>query len=93
MLAHTVKALKSHPPFAAPSKVQYLQAKTTLGETFGTKRQKANIRAQERSKIDISAMEGVMSHVIDSLDKGAEYLPTTGSYLAISTIAGSYCEL
>jgi len=75
-----VKALKSLPASAAPSKVQYLEAKTALGETFGTKKQKANIRAQERNKIDVNAMGSVMSYVIDSIEKGAENLPTARSY-------------
>lgn len=75
---YTVKALKSIPSAPAPSKLQYLEAKTTLGETFGTKKQKANIRAQERNRIDVSAMEGVMDYVMDSIDKGAEGLMTEG---------------
>ncbi|KAF4611652.1 hypothetical protein D9613_003821 [Agrocybe pediades] len=76
ILTHTVKALKSIPPSAAPSKLQYLEAKTALGETFGTKKQKANIRAQERNKIDVGAMEGVMGYVMDSIEKGAGNLMT-----------------
>ena len=71
IFSHTVKALKSIPSLDAPSKLQYLDAKTALGETFGTKKQKANIRAQERNKIDVKAMEGVMQYVMDSIDKGA----------------------
>ncbi|KAF8154095.1 RNA polymerase I associated factor, A49-like protein [Crassisporium funariophilum] len=76
ILTHTVKALKSIPASAAPSKVQYLEARKALGETFGNKKQKANIRAQERNRIDVGAMEGVMGYVMDSIDKGAEGLLT-----------------
>ncbi|KAH9476998.1 DNA-directed RNA polymerase I subunit rpa49 [Psilocybe cubensis] len=76
ILSHTVKALKSIEPSAAPSKTAYLEAKTTLGETFGTKKQKAAIRANERNRIDVSAMEGVMGYVMDSIEKGAEGLMT-----------------
>ncbi|KAF9526022.1 Rpa49 subunit specific to nuclear RNA polymerase I [Crepidotus variabilis] len=76
ILKHTVKALKSIPSSAAPSKVEFVAAKNTLGETFGTKKQKANIKAQERNKIDVGAMEGVMGYVMDSIDKGAENLMT-----------------
>ena len=79
IMNHTVKALKSIPSAPAPSKLQYLEAKTTLGETFGTKKQKANIRAQERNRIDVSAMEGVMDYVMDSIDKGAGGLMTEGA--------------
>ncbi|TFK24889.1 Rpa49 subunit specific to nuclear RNA polymerase I [Coprinopsis marcescibilis] len=76
ILGHTVKALKSVTPLAAPSKTQYLEAKNALGETFGTKKAKAAIRAQERNHVDIGAMEGVMNYVMDSIDKGAEGLMT-----------------
>ncbi|KAF9054188.1 Rpa49 subunit specific to nuclear RNA polymerase I [Panaeolus papilionaceus] len=76
ILSHAVKALKSLPTSAAPSKLQYLAAKNALGETFGTKKQKANIRAQERNRIDVGAMEGVMDYVMESIDKGAENLLT-----------------
>ncbi|KAJ3515004.1 hypothetical protein NLJ89_g2033 [Agrocybe chaxingu] len=86
ILTHTVKALKSLPSSAAPSKVQYLEAKTALGETFGTKKQKANIRAQERNRIDVSAMEGVMSYVMDGIEKGAGNLLTTGLFLNYSLL-------
>lgn len=83
MLTHTVKALKSIPSFAAPSKSQYLEARNALGETFGTKKQKAAIRAQERNRIDISAMEGVMSYVMDGIEKGAKGLMTAGSSIGL----------
>jgi DNA-directed RNA polymerase I subunit RPA49 len=82
-LTHTVKALKSIPSSAAPSKSQYLEAKNALGETFGTKKQKATIRAQERNRIDISAMEGVMGYVMDGIDNGAKGLLTTGSLTSL----------
>ena len=81
VLTHTVKALKAIPSLPAPTKVEYLEAKTALGETFGTKKQKANIRAQARNKIDPSAMQGVMDYVMDSIDKGVENLPTLGPCL------------
>jgi DNA-directed RNA polymerase I subunit RPA49 len=83
ILTHTVKALKSIPSSAAPSKPQYLKAKNALGETFGTKKQKAMIRAQERNRIDVSAMEGVMSYVMDGIEKGAKGLMTAGSSISL----------
>lgn len=82
-MTHTVKALKSIPSSAAPSKPQYLEAKNALGETFGTKKQKATIRAQERNRIDISAMEGVMGYVMDGIDNGAKGLLTAGSLISL----------
>ncbi|KAJ7270699.1 Rpa49 subunit specific to nuclear RNA polymerase I [Mycena haematopus] len=77
ILTHTVKALKSIEPSPAPSALEYLKAKTTLGETFGTKKAKAAIRAKERNRVDIGAMEGVMDFVMAGIDKAAEGLMTT----------------
>ncbi|KAF5326627.1 hypothetical protein D9611_000864 [Ephemerocybe angulata] len=76
LLTHTVKALKSIQPVAAPSKTQFREAKTALGETFGTKKAKAAIRAAERNHVDIGAMTGVMDYVMESIQKGAEGLMT-----------------
>jgi DNA-directed RNA polymerase I subunit RPA49 len=71
--------LKSAQPSDAPTAAQYQQARTALGETFGTKKAKAAIRAQERNKVDVGAMEGVMDYVMEGIDKGAQGLMTTGS--------------
>jgi DNA-directed RNA polymerase I subunit RPA49 len=78
ILTHTVKALKSIEPAPAPSALEYLKAKTALGETFGTKKAKAAIRAKERNRVDVGAMEGVMDFVMAGIDKAAEGLMTTG---------------
>ena len=83
ILTHTVKALKSTLSSAAPSKTQYLEARNALGETFGTKKQKATIRAQERNRIDVGAMEGVMGYVMDSIEEGVEGLMTAGSSVSV----------
>ncbi|KAF7759726.1 hypothetical protein Agabi119p4_11421 [Agaricus bisporus var. burnettii] len=77
ILQRTVKALKSAQPSDAPTTRQYQQARTALGETFGTKKAKAAIRAQERNKVDVGAMEGVMDYVMEGIDKGAQGLMTT----------------
>jgi DNA-directed RNA polymerase I subunit RPA49 len=77
LLTHTVKALKSIQPISAPSKTAFREAKNALGETFGTKKAKAAIRAQERNHVDIGAMTGVMDYVMESIDKGAEGLMTS----------------
>ncbi|KAJ7619410.1 Rpa49 subunit specific to nuclear RNA polymerase I [Roridomyces roridus] len=76
ILSRTVKALKSIEPSAAPSATEYFQAKTALGETFGTKKAKAAIRARERNRVDISAMEGTMDFVMAGIDKAAQGLMT-----------------
>jgi len=76
ILMRTVKALKSIPPALAPTASQFREARDALGETFGTKKAKANIRARERNRVDVGAMEGVMDFVMDGIDKGAIGLPT-----------------
>ena len=89
ILTHTVKALKSIPPSAAPSTSRNLEARNALGETFGTKKQKATIRANERNRIDVSAMEGVMGYVMDGIDKGAKGLLTAGSKISLRGLCWS----
>ncbi|KAF9034445.1 RNA polymerase I associated factor, A49-like protein [Hymenopellis radicata] len=76
ILKQKVKALKSVPSAAEPSALAYFEARNALGESFGTKKAKANIRAQERNKVDVSAMQGVMDHLMDGIEKNAEGLPT-----------------
>ncbi|KAK7055446.1 Rpa49 subunit specific to nuclear RNA polymerase I [Favolaschia claudopus] len=56
--------------------LEYLKARTALGETFGTKKAKAAIRARERNRVDVGAMEGVMDHVMAGIDKAADGLMT-----------------
>ena len=43
-------------------------------ETVGTKKAKA-----ARIKVDVGATEGVMGHVMEGIDKGAENLLTKGT--------------
>ncbi|KAE9399387.1 Rpa49 subunit specific to nuclear RNA polymerase I [Gymnopus androsaceus JB14] len=74
ILTRTVKALKSVAPDDAPSGLAYREARTALGETFGTKKAKAAIRAQERNRVDVGAMQGVMQHVVEGIDEKAEGL-------------------
>ncbi|KAG7087686.1 hypothetical protein E1B28_013633 [Marasmius oreades] len=76
ILGRRVKKLKSLPTGAVPQPLQYREARTTLGETFGTKKAKAAIRAEERNRVDVAAMQGVMQHVMDGIHKGAEGLLT-----------------
>jgi DNA-directed RNA polymerase I subunit RPA49 len=38
-----------------------------LGEAFGTRKAKSQIRAQERGKVNAAAMEGVKDHLMDSI--------------------------
>lgn len=80
ILTHEVKALKGLQP-AAVSTLQRLEARAALGETFGTKKAKLAIRAQERNKVDISAMEGVADHLQESILKNTSTLPSKGLFV------------
>jgi hypothetical protein len=77
ILTHRVKALKGMDPTPVSAQ-ERLQARATLGEAFGTKKAKANIRAQERNKVDVSAMEGVVGHLQDRIEQSTGALPTQG---------------
>jgi DNA-directed RNA polymerase I subunit RPA49 len=89
ILTRTVKALKSITP-ADASALAYREARTALGETFGTKKAKAAIRAQERNRVDVGAMQGVMQHVIEGIDEKAEGLLTKGKLgvLVVCVLSG-----
>ncbi|KAI6142490.1 RNA polymerase I associated factor, A49-like protein [Pisolithus tinctorius] len=49
---------------------------SALGESFGTKKAKLAIKAQERNKVDVSAMETVVDHLQESIQKSTQALPS-----------------
>jgi DNA-directed RNA polymerase I subunit RPA49 len=75
ILAHAVKPLKSIQPNGV-SLLARLEARAALGESFGTKKAKAAIRAAERNKVDVSAMEDVVEHLQETIVEGTGGLPT-----------------
>jgi DNA-directed RNA polymerase I subunit RPA49 len=77
LLTQQVKALKALEP-APVTAQQRFEARAALGEAFGTKKAKAVIRAQERNKMDVSAMENVAGHLQDRIEQSTETLPTQG---------------
>lgn len=88
LMSRTVKALKNRTK-ATPSlseKALYRQQRTDLGQAFGSKKALAAIRATERNEIDVSAMQGVTSHVQHDIDAGTVALPSQGVYRL-------YCQL
>ncbi|VDC02261.1 unnamed protein product [Peniophora sp. CBMAI 1063] len=74
-VARDVKALKSFRS-SAPSASERIAARNALGEAFGTKKAKANIRAYERNKVDVGALENVAGALQDRIDLGTENLPS-----------------
>lgn len=51
-------------------------ARNALGQAFGTKKALAQIRANERNKVDVSAMESVAPVLQSGIELGTENLPT-----------------
>ncbi|KAI0312268.1 RNA polymerase I associated factor A49-like protein [Amylostereum chailletii] len=75
IMARQVKAHKNFVP-RAPSTTEFKLARTQLGETFGTKKAQAAIRAYERNKVDVGAMEQVAGALQSRIEEGTENLPT-----------------
>jgi len=53
-------------------------AKNALGDAFGSKKAQQAIRAKERNRVDVAAMEGVAGHLQDSIEANTENLPSKG---------------
>jgi len=51
----------------AEAQVQYRAQRNDLGEAFGTRKAKSQIKAQERGKVNAAAMEGVKDHLMESI--------------------------
>ena len=83
ILTRQVKALKNLKPMEVSSE-ERMKLRNNLGETFGTKKAKAAIRAQERNRVDVDAMRGVASHLQDRIQENTESLPTIGALLPFS---------
>lgn len=79
VLIRDVKALKSLDPLSAGSEERE-KSRNLLGEAFGSKKAKQAIRAMERNRVDVSAMEGVASHLQGSIEAGTESLPSKGGF-------------
>ncbi|EPQ55866.1 RNA polymerase I associated factor, A49-like protein [Gloeophyllum trabeum ATCC 11539] len=75
VFSRQVKALKGLQP-APVTAAQRIEARNALGEIFGTKKAKAAIRAHERNKVDVSAMQNVAGHLQDRIESSTTTLPT-----------------
>lgn len=81
VLTRQVKALKTLVPPPSTS-LERMESRNILGNTFGTKKAQKAIRAAERNKMDVSAMEGVTGHLQDAIEAGTSALPTKGEPLS-----------
>ncbi|WWC61294.1 uncharacterized protein I303_103875 [Kwoniella dejecticola CBS 10117] len=68
LLTHGVKRLRASVNAPLLDKQAHWKAqRNDLGETFGTRKAKTQIRAEERNKVDVGAMQGVKGHLMGSI--------------------------
>ena len=87
IMTRRVKGLKNLAPAPSTSSTERIVQRNTLGETFGTKKAQKAIRAAERNKIDVSAMQGVTDHIQDSIESNTKSLPTKGAFCYLTFFA------
>lgn len=68
LLSHSVKRLASvQMPSLQQQQADYRARRNDLGEAFGTRKRKTAIRAEERNKVDVGAMQGVKGQLMDQI--------------------------
>jgi DNA-directed RNA polymerase I subunit RPA49 len=73
-MAHRAKRLKlaaSAKKLEMDSRAEYKARRNDLGEVFGTRKAKSQIRAEERNRVDVGAMQGVKGHLMEAIPKTA----------------------
>jgi hypothetical protein len=78
-MSRQVKRLKGMSSATTNSSIR-TQARAALGEAFGTKKAQAAIRAAERNKVDIAAMEDVADHLQVGIEASTASLPSKGEH-------------
>jgi hypothetical protein len=82
LMAHTVKRLKRAPTAPLiPAQTTNMEARNKLGEAFGTRKAKTQIKTAERNKVDVEGMEGVRELMQEGIESGGAVLPTKGPSL------------
>lgn len=67
LLAHRVKRMREAPLSETQRSELWKQRRNDLGETFGTRKAKSQIKAEERNKVDANAMQGVKARLMESI--------------------------
>ncbi|OCF31519.1 hypothetical protein I316_06922 [Kwoniella heveanensis BCC8398] len=69
LLTHRVKRLRSSVTAPKPidAKEHWKVKRNDLGETFGTRKAKTQIKAEERNKVDVAAMESIRGHLMETI--------------------------
>ncbi|KAG0209961.1 DNA-directed RNA polymerase I subunit rpa49 [Mortierella sp. GBA30] len=74
-LNRTIKSLKNA-KLHASSRDQFMQAKNALGEAFGTKKIKQQIKSVERNAVNVSTLDQVAGILQDSISSKTSALPS-----------------
>jgi DNA-directed RNA polymerase I subunit RPA49 len=61
-----------------------MQAKNTLGEAFGTKKIKQQIKSVERNAVNVSTLDSIAGILHDSIAAKTSALPSKGTKMDIS---------
>ncbi|KAF8939235.1 RNA polymerase I associated factor, A49-like protein [Dissophora ornata] len=77
----TIKSLKNA-KLHASAKEQFIQAKNSLGEAFGTKKIKQQIKSVERNAVNVSTLDSVAGILHDSISAKTSALPSKASIKA-----------
>lgn len=76
LLTLAVRRLQAAPNMTAvEQQAEYRAKRNDLGEAFGTRKAKSQIRAEERNKVDVGAMQGVKGELMSRIGETA---PTAG---------------
>jgi DNA-directed RNA polymerase I subunit RPA49 len=86
VITRQVKALKGLES-EEPSALQFIGARGALREAFGTKKAQALLRAEERNRVDVSAMEDVAGHLQERIELNTGALPTKGERTSLLWVA------
>jgi DNA-directed RNA polymerase I subunit RPA49 len=76
LVTRTIKAHKSLSTGDSTVPLGYSEARTALGQSFGTKKAQAALRAAERNKVDVNAMKDVVGYLQKGIEAGTVDLPT-----------------
>jgi len=77
LLGHRVKRLRNAGLTTQSRAADYKARRNDLGDTFGTKKAKSQIRAEERNKVDVGAMQGLKGHLMETIGEKEEVSDVT----------------
>ena len=67
LIGHRVKRLRTAALTTTSRAIDYRAKRNDLGEVFGTRKAKSQIRAEERNKVNVGSMQGVKGHLMEAI--------------------------